>query len=211
MIPNAILSRNLVGIPCGCLRKNTAGVYNTKLTQSFMSTIFGSITVEGAEYNLLKKCNDFEVRKYKKCIYATTQIEGEGQSFRKLAGYIFGNGKEKIEMTAPVVTTNKSMSFVMPPRYTMETLPVPADSSEVILEHRPEVVLAVKTFGWYATSENVKEQSQMLMKSLDEQGIAYQTDRDPLVFQYNPPWCLPFLRTNEVAVELVDTDIRFNH
>lgn len=82
--------------------------------------------VEEPPYIVLNRLeNDVEIREYQSQIWAVTSKGSENRAFGIFAGYIFGDNdkKEKIGMTAPVVTTNESMAFVMPGRYDLESLP----------------------------------------------------------------------------------------
>lgn len=65
--------------------------------------------VEHAEYSVIAKTPDYELRQYPRHIVAQTTVAGSyraalNQGFRILATYIFGDNaaKETIEMTAPV-------------------------------------------------------------------------------------------------------------
>ena len=76
-------------------------------------------------YTILKEIEDIEIRKYKKLIYVAytpKDAKDRDNSFRNVAGYIFGGNKTetKIEMTSPVIIKlhNKSeMAFIMPEQY----------------------------------------------------------------------------------------------
>jgi len=70
---------------------------------------FGS-HVERADYSVVKRMKDYEIREYPAHIVAQTKVQGSyGESlsngFRIVAGYIFGGNtkKESIAMTTPVV------------------------------------------------------------------------------------------------------------
>jgi hypothetical protein len=74
--------------------------------------------------------NDVEIREYEPQIRATSQMGEETKSFGILAEYIFGQNdkNERIGMTAPVVTCKDKMSFIMPKRYTVLSLPKPLNT-----------------------------------------------------------------------------------
>ena len=82
-------------------------------------------------YIVIKKTENIEIRQYKKLIYVSyipENIKDRDNSFRNVAGYIFGGNKTetKIEMTSPVVIRlhNKNeMAFIMPDEYTLQNLP----------------------------------------------------------------------------------------
>ena len=67
------------------------------------------MAIEEPAYDVVREGPDFELRRYAPQLLAQTEVRGRfdhvgNQSFRILAGYIFGDnqGSEKIAMTAPV-------------------------------------------------------------------------------------------------------------
>ena len=56
----------------------------------------------------------------------------------------------RIKMTAPVITQNNYMAFVMPSIYDRETVPMPVNP-KVKIKVQPERYLAVLRFGGYST------------------------------------------------------------
>ena len=80
-----------------------------------MGIVFGVMSEERPNHEVLKKCEAYEIRRYPPCLVATTTGTGtmhEGKdAFPKLASYIgvFGTPKnvsqKKMAMTAPVVMT----------------------------------------------------------------------------------------------------------
>lgn len=93
------------------------------------------------------------------------------------------------------------MAFYLPPEYDVSSAPRPTDD-DVDLVAVPERTLAVKRFTWRPTDDRVREQTTSLLDTLD--GADVPIVGDPLFLGYDAPWTLPFLRRNEVAVE-VDT------
>lgn len=190
-------------------------------------SLFGKGSEEQPSYQVVLKQDDKEIRKYDRYIIAKTTINGsfkEAQSkgFRILAGYIFGKNKsqkkiampvpilqkpesEKISMTAPVVIApneNKSwtMTFNMPSKFTTETLPVPTDQGVKIEKVEPRFVAAIRFSGTWDESRNAEESKKLMewIKSYQE----YELISKPMFAGYNPPWTLPFLRRNEMLIEL---------
>ena len=87
----------------------------------------------------------------------------------------------------------------MPKKYTLETLPKP-NSKEVALVVLPVRRFAVIAFPGFPNDENIQKnakilQAYVLAEKLNSVGEAV------LAF-YNPPWTLPFLRRNEVMMEI---------
>mmetsp|Transcript_5074 Transcript_5074/g.11798 ORF Transcript_5074/g.11798 Transcript_5074/m.11798 type:complete len:210 (-) Transcript_5074:266-895(-) len=121
-----------------------------------------------------------------------------------------GNEKgEKIAMTAPVLQSgdaqcgdDRTMSFVLPSKYTLETAPTPTNPS-VQLRQVPARTCAVHKFsGRYRSMAEASEKADWLCKQLVELGFTPDPNSKWDLAQYNPPWTLPFLRTNEIHVPL---------
>lgn len=114
------------------------------------------------------------------------------------------NTSENIKMTAPVVGQNngdgtRTVSFVMPSKYTLETLPVP-NSNRVSLEQIPAQKWAVLTFSGTYNKQKQEELYEELKSMLDRDNVDYTG-----IWQfagYDPPSTLPFLRTNEIWIKL---------
>jgi hypothetical protein len=115
---------------------------------------------------------------------------------------------ESISMTAPVRsettetdTDTVRMAFYLPSEYSPETAPEPTDS-DVTLVTEPQKTVAVNQFSWYAPEWRVKRRTQKLLSTLEGEGI--EPVGDPTLLRYNDPWTPPFMRRNEVAVEVVE-------
>jgi len=153
-----------------------------------------------------------------------------GKAFGILADYIFGNNQaaEKIAMTAPVtqrpaasdgeragtriemtapVTQRAAgteadgylISFMMPERFTLETLPRPNDP-RVTLREQPGRLMAVLRYsgGWGESRYRTHE--AQLLEAVRAAGLT--AIGEPIYARYNSPFSLPFLRRNEVMVEV---------
>ena len=164
--------------------------------------------IEEPAWTLLETIEEVELRDYAPTIRATTQLDHSGQTssgFQRLAGFIFGGNEtgEKIAMTAPVEETlyrdSPTMAFTMPAGYAMEDLPQPNDDS-VVLEAIPGRTVAAIRFSGWATNGKVNRKTEELMETLAQYEIAIVGD--PSLNQYNPPWTPPFLRRNEIMVEV---------
>jgi len=154
------------------------------------------------------------------------------QGFRLIAAYIFGKNQvsEKIAMTAPVgiesSDQNKSakiamtvpvaiegarsfedasnqwtVSFVMPSEYTLATLPKPLNS-EVKIRVVPAEKRAVITFSGFNSAEKAQAKTQLLQDWIKTKNL--KTTGDPQFARYNPPWSLPFMRRNEILIQVLD-------
>lgn len=110
-----------------------------------------------------------------------------------------------IAMTAPVETTDAgdvTMSFFLPGTFTPETAPEPTNE-DVTLHVAPPRTLAVVEFSWWTPRARVARKERKLQAALDEVGI--EQVGEPRLLRYDAPFTPPWLRTNEVAVE-VDSD-----
>jgi hypothetical protein len=154
------------------------------------------------------------------------------QGFRLIAAYIFGKNQvtEKIAMTAPVgiepsdesksakiamtvpvgiegaksfeSSSNQWMvSFVMPSEYTLATLPKPLNS-QVKIREVPAEKRAVILFSGFNSPEKTQAKTQLLQDWIKTKNL--KTTGDPQFARYNPPWSLPFMRRNEVMIQVLD-------
>ena len=189
-----------------------------------------AMATEEPKYSVLEKEPPFEVRAYAPMIVAEAQVEGDldeasGQGFRLIAAYIFGQNQvsEKIAMTAPVMVEDQkqksakiamtapvgiesnagkwTVSFVMPAEYTMETIPKPINP-QVQLRQIPAVKKAVISFSGFYNQQKVAEKTLELEQWMKLRNL--QASGAPNFSRYNPPWTLPFMRRNEVMINLRD-------
>jgi hypothetical protein len=161
------------------------------------------------DYSAEQLTRDVEIRHYGARIAAeTTVVAGEEAArytgFRRLAGYIFGgNGvHEKIAMTAPVAQEAAGdrkwvIRFFMPAEKTLDSLPEP-DDGEVRLATVPAETVAVHRFTGSRSRRAVAAHTDKLMTTLREYG--FQAVDTPEAWFYDPPWTVPALRRNEIAV-----------
>eukprot|EP00467_Chlorarachnion_reptans_P016587 CAMPEP_0114506270 /NCGR_PEP_ID=MMETSP0109-20121206/11336_1 /TAXON_ID=29199 /ORGANISM="Chlorarachnion reptans, Strain CCCM449" /LENGTH=190 /DNA_ID=CAMNT_0001684843 /DNA_START=97 /DNA_END=669 /DNA_ORIENTATION=+ len=180
-----------------------------------MGSVVGSVTSEVPKFEILKKADGYEIRKYPPAVATeTSDAKSDDNAFRTLAGYIGVMGAptnektEKISMTAPVVSRTdekiRKMRFILPAKYTIETAPEPKDP-KVQLVQIPERILAVHTFSGVANEKVTMEKLGHLFSLLNKDKIKYDKDKWEL-YRYNPPWTLPMARTNEVAVPVSGFD-----
>jgi len=181
--------------------------------------------LEEPKYEVVEKRDGYEIRKYSPYIVAETEVSGNfssalNQGFSTIADYIFGNNtsntsiamtapvlentSEKIAMTVPVLNTleneeTRIISFVLPSKYTLATLPAP-NNQKVRLTEVPERTVAVLRFSWYASEGrvNVKKAELETLLKRDNLEVAGATQ----VAQYNPPLSMPATRRNEILIPL---------
>jgi effector-binding domain-containing protein len=166
--------------------------------------------VERARYKTLRRDRDIEIRDYTPMIVAEVEVSGDRETaiqrgFRTLADYIFGNNTAMrvIAMTAPVTqqgdVENWQVRFVMPARYTTDTLPKPIDP-EVTLKHLEAKRFAAIRFSGSARDAGLRRHAERLESFIRDNGLRALSS--PAFAFYNPPWTLPFLRRNEVMIEI---------
>ncbi|MDD3884847.1 MAG: heme-binding protein [Gallionella sp.] len=180
--------------------------------------------VEQPKYAVVESLGSIEIRDYPPMIVAEAEVQGErkaaiNQGFRMIADYIFGNNasvrkvamtapvtqqaSEQIAMTAPVTQEAEGagwkIRFVMPGSYTMESLPKP-NNDAVKLRAIEGKRFAVIRFSGMSSGDNLEVHESKLASFIKEKQL------QPLSVAtyafYNPPWTLPFLRRNEVMVEV---------
>lgn len=193
-------------------------------------SVFGLRTEENPKYEVLIRSENMEIRRYSPYIVATTRVDGsfkdtQSKAFKILAGYIFGDNetKEKISMTAPVTMNMKEnesekiamtapvvqsptengweMSFMMPSKFAkIEDLPKPKDN-RIIFDEIPSKTIAVIKFTGFWTEEKNQKMADLLKEWLKTQN-QYKESSAPKFAGYDPPWTLPFLRRNEIMIEI---------
>ena len=170
-------------------------------------------SAETIPYSIKGTTGEIEFRQYPELVLATVDTAEDNAGFNLLFAYISGSNKprEKIPMTAPVITSQKipmtapvvsdaaSMSFVMPAGTKREETPDPLDS-RVRIVTIPEREVAVIRFTGYAPPEDVDAATSRLQEGLKNEGIL--TVGEPFLMRYDSPWTPGFLRRNEVAIEI---------
>lgn len=148
-----------------------------------------------------------ELRRYGPHVLAEVRVAG-GRSraiqtgFRMLAGYIFGGNAtgEKVAMTVPVAQTPVGeawvVSFMMPARFTLATLPAPRDGRIRFVEAGPSRQVVERFSGLPATA-GLEDRAEALR--LWAQSAGYQIVGGPHYYFYDAPMTLPWNRRNEVA------------
>jgi hypothetical protein len=116
-------------------------------------------------------------------------------------------GNEKIAMTAPVTQQGDGKSwrvrFIMPSEYTRDTLPKP-NNAAVELKEVPGKRFAVIRFSGMGGKESLERRNKELDAFLSAKSLTPLSL--PTYAFYNPPWTLPFLRRNEVLIEISGPD-----
>ena len=185
--------------------------------------------VEKTPYDVVRKTKRFELRDYPTYIVAETVVDGTledagNKAFNRLFGYISGENiaQTKIAMTAPVMAKKKNMpegekitmtspvigekrdvgwryAFVLPAGYTLESAPVPSDPL-VKLSVMPRKKVAVIRYSGSRGEKSIRQKSDELANWIQSRGLELKSN--PRSAGYDPPWTLPFLRRNEVMIDV---------
>ena len=188
-----------------------------------------AMAYEEPQYQVLDSTKDYEIRRYAPYIVAEVDVDGDlaasgRDAFRRLAGYIFGGNREQLKMqmtipveTAPVIGAGEipaeksavsvvsrqndayRYGFVMESRYSLDTLPQPADPG-IKIRQKPARTIAARTFSGRWSENRISKAEQTLLAALDRDGLSVAGP--PMLARYNGPLTPWFLRRNEIWVEL---------
>jgi len=111
---------------------------------------------------------------------------------------------EKIDMTAPVAAEEIKghtyrISFTMPSKYTLESLPEPNDKRIKFKEEKNNRTAVIR-FSGRAKEKLAQKEIQELKTWLKEKNIKAKSNF--IVAQYNNPFVPGFLRKNEIIVKI---------
>jgi hypothetical protein len=192
-----------------------------------IATPGASMAYEEPLFSVVDSTDAYEIRAYEPHLVAEVAVEGEYEAagsaaFRVLAAYIFGNNADSLTMamTVPVSITpvddraqvsvvgvdqshagngRYTYRFVIERQYTAATLPPPKDQRITIREIEART-MAVRRYSGSASEVNHRRNLATLRAVLDQDGRRVRGEPEFAV--YNGPFTLPFLRRNEVLLEL---------
>jgi DNA gyrase inhibitor GyrI len=160
---------------------------------------------EEANYEVVKKNEIYEIRKYSDRLAIETDMSNQGSSFRKLFNYISGNNKdnEEIKMTTPVTQMEKkgnmTMQFYLPSRFNKENIPSPSNPDVKILNIKGGYYAVIRYSG-RASDKNFIKHKSILENELKKDDMSILSP--PIKATYNGPFTLPMNRRNEVMFEI---------
>lgn len=201
-----------------------------RLAAGFSALLLGACSVVGVRsgteepaFESLAPQGEVEIRRYAARLAAETEVAADesasrSEGFSRLAGYIFGGnaGASRIAMTAPVAQAPLRIAMTAPVAQAPSTSgyrirfflpaalrepPVPRDGRVVIVEVPAETV-AVLRFTGSTGPEAVAAARARLLAAL--QSGPWQPAGEPVAWFYDPPWTIPALRRNEVAVPVAE-------
>ena len=185
-----------------------------------------TMATEEAEYTVLLKEENSEVRLYEPHIVAETVVDTEfedagSEAFGRLFKYISGNNQseqeiamtapvgqvaegQEIDMTAPVGQTQVDgkwvVSFMMPGSFTMQTTPKPRDE-RITIRQVPEQTMAALEYSGFWSKSGYEKNKARLEEWIDKKGFIIQGK--PVWARDNAPFMPWFLRRNEVLIPIV--------
>ncbi|MDA8537756.1 heme-binding protein [Candidatus Pelagibacter bacterium] len=166
---------------------------------------FKVMAYEEANYEVVKKNETYEIRKYSDRLAIETEISNQGSSFRKLFNYISGDNenKEEISMTTPVTQIKKkgsmTMQFYLPSKFNKDNIPSPSNSNVKILNIKGGYYAVIKYSG-RASDKNFIKHKDILKNELKKNDILILSS--PIKATYDKPFTLPMLRRNEVMFKI---------
>jgi hypothetical protein len=195
--------------------------------------VFGIRSIyEQPRYEIVARIGKAEIRRYAARLAAQVSVvaddeeRGRNEAFRLLAGYIFGQNRERadiamtspvaidavsaaepagrqIAMTTPVETAGApggvTMRFFLPTKITRDNAPVPNDPRVKIVEVPGETIAAL-TFSGRVTKVTLADKKRELVGALATS--SWHAADKPYTLFYDPPFTIPFLRRNEVVARV---------
>ena len=193
-----------------------------------------AMAIEEPAFRLLERVGAFELREYAPHLVAETRVEADftdagNVAFQRLFRYISGDNTaqqkiamtapvtqssaartgEKIAMTAPVtqVASDKGyvVAFVVPAKYTADTIPQPTDT-KVRIRAIPAQLVASWRYSGRWTESNYLEHEAELRAAIEARNL--KVAGEPTLARYNPPFMPSFMRRNEVLIPVTQPATR---
>ena len=189
---------------------------------TLIESILGVVGIRGLyeqpRYAVVERLDrGVEIRAYDErvAVETDTRGQGDGEAFGRLFRYITGanRGGDRIAMTAPVEVGGQriamtvpveqgaggSMRFFLPGKVAAAGPPEPTETG-VRLVRVPAERMAALRFSGRITPMARAEHERILAEVLG--GASRRAEGPPVLMGYDPPFSVPFLRRNEVAVRL---------
>ena len=182
------------------------------------------MAVEQPSFRVLERDGAFELREYAPHLVAETSVQAGFEdagsiAFRRLFRYISGDNtmQQKIAMTAPVTQSRSSgekiamtapvtqvasgggytVAFVVPSKYTADTVPQPDDPA-IRIRAVPRQLIATWRYSGRWTPANYQEHESELRQAMASRQL--KAIGEPILARYDPPFMPAFLRRNEVLI-----------
>lgn len=169
--------------------------------------------------------DEVEIRSYEPRLAVETTVEStdfhaaEREAFRLLLAYIAGanRGHARFQMTAPVEQSSQPsliamtapveiardqssqvrMRFFLPAALAAKGAPEPIDDRVKIVKLAPVTLAVLRFAGGLSQNVEIKRTEELINRVT---GSGWQAVGAPFLQAYDPPFTIPFLRRNEVAV-----------
>ena len=205
--------------------KRTVGIFVATIALALVPPMSAKAErVAEPPFTLITREGDFEIRDYQTQVIAEvtmtgTMGEASNRGFSPLAGYIFGGNAprakiamtapvtrqqgERIAMTAPVTRQGADgawqVRFIMPAGSRLAAMPTP-NNPNVRLSEEPARRYSVIKFSGLGTEVVFNRKTTELAAILSARRLT--PIGKPVFASYDPPWTLPFMRRNEVWLEI---------
>lgn len=146
----------------------------------------------GAAHEHIQMTAPVNVRAQKIAMTAPVNVRVERHALANLAGGQGGSSSDPLDASFTI-------TFTMPKERNAASLPVPEDSRVRLRSVPPRRVAVLRYNGRY-TARRVAEKSRALLEAVRAAGL--RTRGEPEFAGYDPPSTLPWLRRNEVWIEL---------
>ena len=197
---------------------------------TFLSCIaLNTMALEKPDYEILYEDGNIEYRLYEPYLVAQTEVSmddnynsASNEGFRRLFKYITGSNTsevdiamtapvqmsmddsgQKIDMTAPVQQLENGdilqVAFMLPSKFDMKSAPTPTDH-RVTIKEIPARIMAVIRYSGRWTEKNRSKYEYRLRENLELHAITAISQTETAA--YNPPFTPPFMRRNEIMLEV---------
>ena len=171
----------------------------------FISSYSKVMAYDEAKYDVVKKNEIYEIRKYSDRLVIQTTSKDDDNSFQKLFGYISGQNdkNEKIKMTTPVTQIMKKdkmiIHFFLPTKFNKDNTPNPT-RSDIEIINIEEGFYAVTQYSGRASDKNFAKHKKILKNALLDKNISIIGPE--IRATYDNPFTLPMLRKNEAMFKI---------
>jgi len=197
--------------------------------------LFRALNEEYPSYFTLSETGFKEIRDYKPFLLAQIEIENSifeealNQAHKQVGAYFSSqnsgerslvdnnNSKtlfpQKIPLMYPIFYSKNELvwriAYVIPSKYSLQTVPLPLDSRIKILE-TPERIVAVIKFSGQLTSEKISQKVRDLKKWIQYHDSFFPVS-GPVIAQYASTSSISFLRRYEIHIEIKKRPLPLPH
>ncbi len=189
--------------------------------------IFGIRLNEEPSYDVIESDGNIKVRRYEPTVVASVTVsksfeDFRNEAFKRLAAYIFGENEggkeiamtspvlqrqvagERIAMTSPALQAGSgiqwTMSFVLPKEFVTKSPPTPVDPSITLKNVAAQTLVACRYKG--NNTERKMAVNRLKLEAWLKAHPSCKAVGEIYWAQYDAPFVIPFLKTNEALVEV---------